>query len=161
MNTTTTATGLVGVDLAKKVFSICKVDGGGPVGRRQDLTRDAFGVWLVQRPAGTVVAMEACSGAPHWARRCKEYGRVPRLIAAQFVTPFRKRRTSKNDRNDTEAMATAEKPRTPTIPNCPGLASAISPSSCFGFYRKSGCPVPSSLPEKWVSRAVFTHAIDP
>jgi len=106
------------------------------------------------------------------------------------------RRTSKNDRNDAEPMATAarqgnmrfipvksadqqarlswhrvregykvEKPRTPTIPNCPGLASAISPSSCFGFYRKSGCPVPSPcrllafvlfrfLPEKWVSRAV-------
>ena len=107
MNTTTTATGLVGVDLAKNVFSICEVDGGGRIGRRQDLTRDAFGVWLVQRPAGTVVAMEACSGAHHWARRCEEYGLVPRLIAAQFVTPFRKRRTSKNDRNDAEAIATA------------------------------------------------------
>ena len=31
----------------------------------------------------------------------------PRLMAAQFVTPFRKSRTLKNDRNDAEAIATA------------------------------------------------------
>jgi transposase len=31
----------------------------------------------------------------------------PRLIAAQFVTPFRKSRGAKNDRNDAEAIATA------------------------------------------------------
>ncbi len=31
----------------------------------------------------------------------------PKLIAAQFVTPFRKSRTTKNDRNDAEAIATA------------------------------------------------------
>jgi transposase len=56
---------------------------------------------------GNVVAMEACSGAHHWARRYREYGLVPRLMAAQFVTPFRKSRTLKNDRNDAEAIATA------------------------------------------------------
>ena len=36
-----------------------------------------------------------------------EYGLQPRLMAAQFVTPFRKSRTAKNDRNDAEAIATA------------------------------------------------------
>jgi len=36
-----------------------------------------------------------------------DYGLQPRLIAAQFVTPFRKSRTVKNDRNDAEAIATA------------------------------------------------------
>lgn len=51
--------------------------------------------------------MEACIGAHHWARRCLEYGLQPRLMAAQFITPFRKSRTSKNDRNDAEAIATA------------------------------------------------------
>ena len=97
----------MGVDLAKSVFSVCAVDGAGHVQRRQDLGREALALWLAQVPAGTVVAMEACSGAHHWARRCLEYGLQPRLMAAQFVTPFRKSRTSKNDRNDAEAIATA------------------------------------------------------
>ena len=42
---------------------------GGRVGRRQNLTRDAFGVWLVQRPAGTVVAMEALSDTHSCGRK--------------------------------------------------------------------------------------------
>ncbi len=97
----------IGVDLAKTVFSVCEVDASGRVLQRKDLRRDAFAAWLVQMPAGTVVAMEACSGAHHWARRCLEHGLQPRLIAAQFVAPFRKSRTTKNDRNDAEAIATA------------------------------------------------------
>ena len=97
----------IGVDLAKSVFSVCEMNGAGHVLRRRDLKRDAFAVWLAQVPAGTVVAMEACSGAHHWGRRCLEYGLQPRLMAAQFVTPFRKSRTAKNDRNDAEAIATA------------------------------------------------------
>jgi transposase len=97
----------IGVDLAKSVFSVCAVDGAGHVQRRQDLGREALALWLAQVPAGTVVAMEACSGAHHWARRCLEVGLQPRLMAAQFVTPFRMSRTSKNDRNDAEAIATA------------------------------------------------------
>jgi transposase len=102
MNTIT-----IGVDLAKSVFSVCEMNDAGHVLRRLDLKRDAFSVWLAQLPAGAVVAMEACSGAHHWARRCLEYGLQPRLMAAQFVTPFRKSRRSKNDRNDAEAIATA------------------------------------------------------
>lgn len=66
------------------------LDGGGRVGQRRDLERDAFAAWLVQLLPGTVVAMEACSGAHHWARRCLGHGLVPRLMAAQFVKPFRK-----------------------------------------------------------------------
>lgn len=97
----------IGVDLAKHTFSVCEVDGAGRVRQRKDLRRAAFAAWLAQRPAGTVVAMEACSGAHHWARRCLEHGLVPRLIAAQFVKPFRKGQASKNDRNDAEAIATA------------------------------------------------------
>ena len=87
----------IGVDLAKSVFSVCAVDGAGHVQRRQDLGREAFALWLAQMPAGTVVAMEVCSGAHYWARRCLEVGLQPRLMAAQFVTPFRKSRVIKND----------------------------------------------------------------
>ncbi len=102
MNTIT-----IGVDLAKRVFSVCEVDAAGHVLARRDLGREAFALWLAQLPVGSVVAMEACSGAHHWARRCLEVGLRPRLMAAQFVTPFRKSRTAKNDRNDAEAIATA------------------------------------------------------
>jgi len=102
MNTTT-----VGVDLAKLTFSVCVMDGSGRVQHRQDFRRDAFAPWLMQLPVGTIVAMEACSGAHYWARYCTERGLQPRLMAAQFVTPFRKSRTAKNDRNDAEAIATA------------------------------------------------------
>ena len=102
MNTIT-----IGVDLAKNTFSTCEVNFAGRVLQRRDLRRDDFSAWLAQRPAGTVVAMEACSGAHHWARRCRELGLEPRVIAAQFVTPFRKSRLTKNDRNDAEAIATA------------------------------------------------------
>ena len=97
----------IGVGLAKLVFAICELDEIGRVLQRKELRRDAFAAWLAQVPAGTVVAMEACSGAHHWARRCLEHGLQPKLIAAQFVTPFRKSRTTKNDRNDAEAIATA------------------------------------------------------
>lgn len=102
MNTIT-----VGVDLAKLTFSVCRVDEHGRVVSRHDFRREAFAAWLMQLPTGTVVAMEACSGAHYWGRRCLEYGLLPRLIAAQFVIPFRKSRASKNDRNDAEAIATA------------------------------------------------------
>lgn len=97
----------IGVDLAKQVFSACEVDAAGRVQRRRDLRRDAFVAWLAQIPADTVVAMEACSGAHHWGRRCEEHGLRPRLMAAQFVKPFRKSRSNKNDHNDAEAIATA------------------------------------------------------
>lgn len=97
----------IGVDLAKQVFSVCSVDAAGRVHDRRELRRDAFSQWLAQVAAGTTVAMEACSGAHHWARRCQDQGLMPQLMAAQFVAPFRKSRTAKNDRNDAEAIATA------------------------------------------------------
>jgi transposase len=97
----------IGVYLAKQAFSACELDSSGAVLTRRDLRRDAFASWLAQRPAGSVVAMEACSGAHHWGRRCVQHGLVPKLMAAQFVTPFRKSRGAKNDRNDAEAIATA------------------------------------------------------
>ena len=97
----------IGIDLAKSVFSTCTVDATGRVVQRQDLRREAFASWLVQLPAGTLIAMEACSGAHHWARRGIDHGLQPRLMAAQFVKPFRKSQAAKNDRKDAEAIATA------------------------------------------------------
>ena len=104
---TDSTTKTVGVDLAKQVFATCELDNHGRIVRRAELRRSALIPWLAQLPAGTVVAIEACSGAHHWARLCQRHGLVPKLIAAQFVTPFRKSARNKNDRNDAEAIATA------------------------------------------------------
>ena len=69
----------LGVDLAKRVFSVCEMDAAGHVLRRQELKRDAFAAWLAQQPAGTIVAMEACSRAHRWAQRRLEHRLQPSL----------------------------------------------------------------------------------
>ncbi len=55
----------IGIDLEKLLFSTCSMDEGGHVLQRRELRREAFIAWLPQLAPGTVVAMEACSGAHH------------------------------------------------------------------------------------------------
>lgn len=98
---------LIGVDLAKQSFAVCEVNSTGRVLKRHEFKRQAFAAYLAHLPAGTHVAMEACSGTHYWGRQCHRYGLVPCVMAAQFVKPFRKSRAAKNDRNDAEAIATA------------------------------------------------------
>jgi transposase len=65
-------------------------------------------VWCAQLPRGCLVAMEACSGAHHWARKLQSLGLDARLIAASFVTPYRMQgRGGKNDANDAAAICEA------------------------------------------------------
>jgi transposase len=94
-------------DLAKNVITVCAQDASGRTVERRDLRRDAFLAWLKRLPAGCVVGMEACSASHYWAREMTAIGLSPRIIAAEFVRPFRKSRAGKNDRNDAEAIAIA------------------------------------------------------
>jgi len=103
MNTVTT----IGLDLAKNVFALCEVNSTGRVLNRRMLRRDALPEALAQLPAGTIIGMEACSGAHHWGRLCTSLGLEPRIMAAHLVKPFRMSRRTKNDHNDAEAIATA------------------------------------------------------
>lgn len=102
MNATT-----IGVDLAKHVFAVCMGDGHGHGGRLSSMKRNEFVKWLPTLPAGTVVAMEACSAAHCWGRTMQALGLEPRLIAAEFVKPYRKNQRVKNDARDAEAILTA------------------------------------------------------
>jgi transposase len=52
-----------------------------------------------------LIGIEACAGAHYWARELTKLGHTVRLIAAQFVIPYRKR--DKNDANDAEAICEA------------------------------------------------------
>ncbi|MGZ8261968.1 MAG: hypothetical protein ACXW11_10620 [Methylotenera sp.] len=69
MNITT-----VGVDLAKDVITVCTMDTRGHVLKIRDLRATEFSAWLLQLPAGTILGMEACSSAHHWARKMQAIG---------------------------------------------------------------------------------------
>ena len=92
----------VGVDIAKQVIHVHAVDGAGRRVVARALKRDQFLPWCAQHlPAGCVVAMEACSGAHHWARQLMAMGFAARLIAPHLVTPYRMEgRGGKNDATD-------------------------------------------------------------
>ena len=64
----------VGVDLAKNVIQVHAVDGAGRRVVSRALKRDQFVAWCAELPQGCVVAMEACGGAHHWARRLLAVG---------------------------------------------------------------------------------------
>jgi len=72
------------------------------------LKRDQFIAWCMQLPAGCLVAMEACSSAHHWARKLRALGLDARLIAANFVSPYRMEgKSGKNDMTDAAAICEA------------------------------------------------------
>ena len=54
---------VVSVDIAKAVFDVAQSQEPGRVALRRRLSRGAFGVFLAQLPASTVV-MEACPPVP-------------------------------------------------------------------------------------------------
>jgi hypothetical protein len=74
---------------------------------RHDLSRQKFIEWFANREP-CLVAMEACSAAHCWARQLRALGHGVRLIAPQFVAPYRKGGTPvKNDAVDAEAICEA------------------------------------------------------
>jgi len=95
---------VVGVDTAKRVFQLHWVD--METGEIVDLklTRATFLEHFANR-APCVVAMEACGGSQHRARRLRELGNEPRLFPAKAVRPFV--RGNKNDARDARAIWTA------------------------------------------------------
>lgn len=98
----------VGVDLSKRVFHLHAVDRSGRVLVTKAMSPDRFFTWCADLPVGCQVAMEACGGAHHVARRLRLLGLDPRLIAGHFVTPYRMAgKSGKNDANDAAAICEA------------------------------------------------------
>ena len=98
----------VGVDLAKHVIQVHAVDAAGKVVTNRALSRERFLPWCAQLPAGCLIAMEASSGAHHWARKLKGMGLDARIIAAHLVSPYRMQgKGGKNDANDAAAICEA------------------------------------------------------
>ena len=98
----------VGVDLAKSVIQVHGVDAAGKVVTNRQLPRDKFMAWCVQLPPGCPIAMEASSGAHHWARKLAGFGLDARIMAAHLVSPYRLQgKAGKNDANDAAAVCEA------------------------------------------------------
>ena len=95
---------VVGVDTAKRVFQLHWVD--LETGEIVDLklTRARFLDHFANR-VPCLIAMEACGGSQHWARRLKELGHEVRLLPAKMVRPFVG--GNKNDAHDARAIWTA------------------------------------------------------
>ena len=97
----------VGIDLAKNVFSLHGVDTRGRIALRRTVRRDQL-VDVVAKLPACVVAMEACSEAHHWARQFTALGHTAKLIAPDFVTPYRMSgKRGKNDAADAAAICEA------------------------------------------------------
>jgi transposase len=96
-----------GIDLAKNSFAICGVDPAGKIGLRKTLKREKLLEFFANR-APTMVAMEAGSGAHHWARELIVLGHDARIIDPRLVAPYRHSgRAGKNDFNDAVAICEA------------------------------------------------------
>jgi transposase len=98
----------VGIDLAKNVFAVHGVDAAGkPALVRPAVARGKLHE-LIAALAPCTVAMEACSGAHHWARLFAAHGHTVRLIAPKFVAPYRMSGVrGKNDAADAAAICEA------------------------------------------------------
>jgi transposase len=93
-----------GLDIAKQVFQVHGVNEHGVVKTRKTLPRGKVLGFFAQLPP-CLIGIEACAGSHYWARELSKLGHTVKLMAAQFVTPYRK--SGKNDANDAEAICEA------------------------------------------------------
>src|SRR5262249_43252113 len=95
---------VLGIDIAKRVFHAVGMDDRGNVVYRKRLSRHDLIPCIAKLPP-VRIGIEACGGAPYWARQFRHQGHTVKLMASQFVKPYVK--SNKNDRRDAEAIAEA------------------------------------------------------
>ncbi len=99
MNATTVA-----VDLAKSVFQVAVADENWRLVESHRLTRAQFERWFANRQVSLVI-MEACGSAHHWARWLNGLGVEVKLLPAAYVRAYVKR--NKTDAADACALLEA------------------------------------------------------
>ncbi len=99
MNATTVA-----VDLAKNVFQLAVAEDSWKVIESHRLTRSQFERWFQNRDVSLVI-MEACGSAHHWARWLNRLGIEVRLLPAAYIRAYVKR--NKTDAADALALLEA------------------------------------------------------
>lgn len=94
----------IGLDIAKSIFQVHGVNPHGKTVCKKTLARSEVLSFFANLPP-CLIGIEACAGSHYWARELIKLGHDARLMAAQFVTPYRK--SGKNDANDAEAICEA------------------------------------------------------
>lgn len=69
--------------------------------------RSGFPSGLLMLPVGTMIGTEACGSPHHRGRTAQRLGLAPRLMAAEFIRPYRKHPSIKYDRADAAAILVA------------------------------------------------------
>ncbi len=97
----------IGIDLAKNTFSLCGVDEREQIVLEKTVKRAKLLDVFSNLPP-CMVAIEAGSGAHHWARSLISRGFDARIMDPAFVPPYRTGgRSAENDRNDARAICEA------------------------------------------------------
>jgi hypothetical protein len=131
---------MIGVDLAKAVFQVHGASMTGEPMFRKKLSRQNFSQFMAKQPP-TLVVMEACGSAHHWAREMTRLGHEVKLIAPRYVKPFVKRQ--KNDAADAEAIViAARQPEMRFVE--PKGAEQQAERFCFALANGSSTSVPNS-----------------
>jgi transposase len=94
----------IGMDTSKHFFQLHGVDAAEGVVLRKKLGRKQM-IAFFERSEPTVIGIEACAGAHHWARTLGALGHEVKLLPPQLVKPYVKR--NKNDAADAEALCEA------------------------------------------------------
>jgi transposase len=123
MNTTTVA-----VDLAKSVFQLAVADTSWRVIEQHRLTRAQFERWFINRNVSLVV-MEACGSAHHWARQLNALGIDVKLLPAAYIRAYVKR----NKTDAADACALLEAARCADI--APVKVKSVEQQALQGLHR--------------------------
>jgi transposase len=96
---------IVGIDLAKNSFYVHIADKHGRmIKQKKKLSRSGL-IKFAAKLSPSTIAIEACGGSNHWARKFSELGHMVKMIAPQFVKPYVK--ADKTDARDAAAIAEA------------------------------------------------------
>ncbi len=95
---------VIGIDLAKNVIQVCKVDKQGEIISNKAMSPRKLKE-LLAKSSPSIVAMEGCGGSHYWARLARSYGHDARIISPKKVKAFLQ--GHKTDANDALAIAVA------------------------------------------------------
>jgi transposase len=94
----------IGLDLAKNIFQIHRVDEHGNVVEKKRLKRKSLLNYFANL-SPHLVGVESCCGSNYWSREIEKLGHTVRQMNPRFVKPYVK--TNKSDARDAEAICEA------------------------------------------------------
>jgi transposase len=119
---------VIGMDIAKNVFQLHIVDPETGEIERVKLKRDRVTTFFANRQP-SLVALEACGGAHHWARTLSAQGHQIKLLPAKHVRAFVLR--DKTDARDAQAIwVAAQQPHIREVP-----VKSEQQQACLALHR--------------------------